>query len=81
MAAGQHVTNEKTVLVRNPYHYAFDQNKQRLPYLDELVLLVVPDQDAADLNFRSGGIDAVDDVKPENYRWYEETRRRELHVV
>ena len=29
----QHVTNEKTVLVRNPYHYAFDQNKQRLPYL------------------------------------------------
>ena len=34
----QHVTNEKTVLVRNPYHYAFDQNNQRLPYLDELVI-------------------------------------------
>lgn len=65
----QHVTNEKTVLVRNPYHYAFDQNNQRLPYLDELVILVVPDQDAADLKFRAGGVDAVDDVKPENYRW------------
>jgi peptide/nickel transport system substrate-binding protein len=71
----QHVTNEKTVLVRNPYHYAFDQNKQRLPYLDELVLLVVPDQDAADLKFRAGGVDAVDDVKPENYRWYEENQQ------
>jgi peptide/nickel transport system substrate-binding protein len=71
----QHVTNEKTVLVRNPYHYAFDQNKQRLPYLDELVILVVPDQDAADLKFRAGGIDAVDDVKPENYRWYEENQQ------
>jgi peptide/nickel transport system substrate-binding protein len=68
----QHVTNEKTVLVRNPYHYAFDQNNQRLPYLDELVILVVPDQDAADLKFRAGGVDAVDDVKPENYQWYEE---------
>ena len=34
---------------------AFDQNNQRLPYLDELVFLVVPDQDAADLKFRSGG--------------------------
>jgi peptide/nickel transport system substrate-binding protein len=72
----QHVTNEKTVLVRNPYHYAFDQNRQRLPYLDELVVLVVPDQDAADLKFRSGGIDAVDDVKPENYRWYEENQEK-----
>jgi peptide/nickel transport system substrate-binding protein len=72
----QHVANEKTVLVRNPYHYAFDQNKQRLPYLDELVVLVVPDQDAADLKFRAGGVDAVDDVKPENYRWYEENQQK-----
>ncbi len=71
----QHVTNEKTVLVRNPYHYAFDQNNQRLPYLDELVVLVVPDQDAADLKFRAGGVDAVDDVKPENYKWYEENQK------
>ena len=69
-------TNEKTVLVRNPYHYAFDQNKQRLPYLDELVILVVPDQDAADLKFRAGGVDAVDDVKPENYQWYEENQKK-----
>ena len=73
---GQHVTNEKTVLVRNPYHYAFDQNNQRLPYLDELVILVVPDQDAADLKFRAGGVDAIDDVKPENYRWYEENQEK-----
>jgi peptide/nickel transport system substrate-binding protein len=72
----QHVTNEKTVLVRNPYHYAFDQNRQRLPYLDELVVLVVPDQDAADLKFRAGGVDAVDDVKPENYKWYEENQEK-----
>ncbi len=72
----QHVTNEKTVLVRNPHHYAFDQKKQRLPYLSELVILVVPDQDAADLKFRAGGVDAVDDVKPENYRWYEENQQK-----
>jgi peptide/nickel transport system substrate-binding protein len=72
----QHVTNEKTVLVRNPYHYAFDQNKQRLPYLDELVIVVVPDQDAADLKFRAGDVDAVDDVKPENYAWYEANQEK-----
>ena len=72
----QHVANEKTVLVRNPYYYAFDQNKQRLPYLDELVIVVVPDQDAADLKFRAGAVDAVDDVKPENYAWYEANQEK-----
>lgn len=73
---GQYAANERTVLVRNPYHYAFDQNNQRLPYLDQLVYLVNPDQDAADLLFRSGGADGVDDVKPENYKWYEENETR-----
>ena len=65
---------EKTVLGRNPHYFGFDKNKQRLPYLDELVFLVVPDQDAADLKFRAGGVDGVDDVKPENYRWYEDNQ-------
>ena len=32
----------------------------------------MPDQDAADLKFRSGEVDGVDNVKPENYRWYED---------
>lgn len=72
----EYVPNEKTVLVRNPYHYGFDQKNQRLPYLDELVILIVPDQDAADLKFRAGGIDAVDDVKPENYQWYEQNEAK-----
>jgi peptide/nickel transport system substrate-binding protein len=72
---GQYVANEKTVLVRNPHYYGFDQNHQRLPYLDELVILIVPDQDAADLKFRAGGLDAVDDVKPENYAWYEQNQK------
>ena len=71
----QYVPGEKTVLSRNPYYYGFDQQQQRLPYLDEVVFLLVPDQDAADLKFRSGGLDAVNDVKPENYRWYEEHQK------
>ena len=67
---------EKTVLGRNPYYYGFDQHKQRLPYLDELVFLIVPDQDAADLKFRSGELDGLDNVKPENYKWYEENQQK-----
>src|SRR5581483_4181806 len=50
----QYVPNEKTVLGRNPYWFGVDQEKHRLPYLNELVFLAVPDQDALDLKFRSG---------------------------
>ena len=73
---GQHVTERKDRARPKSVLLRFDQNKQRLPYLDELVFLVVPDQDAADLKFRAGGIDGVDDVKPENYRWYEENQQK-----
>jgi peptide/nickel transport system substrate-binding protein len=71
----QYVPGEKTVLGRNPYWFGVDKANQRLPYLNELVFLVVPDQDAADLRFRSGGLDGLDNVKPENYKWYEDHQK------
>lgn len=70
----QYVPGEKTVLAPNPYFYAVDQTNKRLPYLDELVFLIVPDQDAADLKFRAGELDGLDNVKPENYGWYEQNQ-------
>src|SRR5262249_24539034 len=63
----QYVPNEKTVLTRNPYWYGVDPKGIRLPYLDELVFLNVPDQITAALKFDAGEVDALDDVKPENY--------------
>jgi peptide/nickel transport system substrate-binding protein len=72
---GQYTPGEKVVLTRNPYYYGFDAQKQRLPYLNEVTFLLVPDQDAADLKFRSGELDGLDNVKPENYKWYEEHQK------
>ncbi len=71
----QYVAGEKTVLGRNPYWYKVDQAKNRLPYLNEVVFIVVPDQDAADLKFRSGELDALENVKPENYKYYEDHQK------
>ena len=71
----QYVPGEKTVLGRNPYWFGVDKANKRLPYLNELVYLIVPDQDAADLKFRSRELDAVDNVKPENYRWYADNQK------
>src|SRR5262249_663959 len=50
-------------------------------YLDQVIFLVVPDQDAADLKFRAGEVDGLDDVKPENYRWYEDNQKAGNYTV
>ncbi|MBI1795980.1 MAG: ABC transporter substrate-binding protein [Candidatus Eisenbacteria bacterium] len=71
----QYVPNEKTVLTRNPYWYGVDAHGHRLPYLDELVFLIVPDQNTAALKFDAGEVDALDDVKPENYARYEKGQK------
>jgi len=55
----QYVPQEKVVLSPNPYYYRFDKTGNRLPYLDELVYLVVPDQNAELLTFQSGASDEV----------------------
>lgn len=72
----QYVPGEKTVLEPNPYWFGVDEKNNRVPYLDELVYLVVPDQDAADLKFRAGQVDGLENVKPENYQWYAENQQR-----
>ncbi|MCC7008854.1 MAG: ABC transporter substrate-binding protein [Acidobacteria bacterium] len=71
----QQVAGEKTVLGRNPYWFGVDEQRHRLPYLDEVVFVVVPDLDAADLKFRAGELDGLDSVKPENYVWYEQNQQ------
>ena len=77
----KYAPGEKTVLEPNPHWFGVDQQQQRLPYLDELVFLEVPDQDAADLKFRAGQIDGLDNVKPENYQWYAENQQPDNYTL
>jgi peptide/nickel transport system substrate-binding protein len=72
----QYLPGERTVLGRNPYWFGVDTAGKRLPYLNELIFLVVADQDAADLKFRAGELDALDNIKPENYRWYQDNQEK-----
>jgi peptide/nickel transport system substrate-binding protein len=72
----EYVPNEKTVLTRNPYWFGVDAEGQRMPYLDELVFLIVPDQNSAALKFQAGELDGVDNVKAEDYLTFEEGQER-----
>ena len=58
---------EFTLLERNPYYWVVDSKGQRLPYIDNVIYTVVPDQNAMSLRFLKGEADAQDFVRPEEY--------------
>jgi peptide/nickel transport system substrate-binding protein len=63
----EYVAGQRLVLERNPYYWKTDTKGNRLPYLDELVFLFVPNADAQVLKFQSGEADVISQVSAENF--------------
>lgn len=63
----QYVPGQRIVLERNPYYWKTDRNKNRLPYLDELVFLFVGNEDAQVIRFEAGDTDLISRLSAENY--------------
>ncbi len=63
----EYVPGQKIVLERNPYYWKADRNKNRLPYLDELVFLFVGNEDAQVIRFQAGETDIISRISAENY--------------
>jgi peptide/nickel transport system substrate-binding protein len=63
----EYVAGQRLVLERNPYYWKTDEKGNRLPYLDELVFLFVPNADAQVLKFQSGETDAISQLGAENF--------------
>ena len=63
----QVVPGERIVLERNPYYWKVDAKGQKLPYLDELTFLIVPNQDAQVVRFQAGDAQIVSGLSGDNY--------------
>src|SRR2546422_163508 len=63
----QYVPGQRLVLERNPYYWKADRKGNRLPYLDELVFLIVPSEDAQVIRFQAGDTDVISRLNAENY--------------
>ncbi|MBZ5554591.1 MAG: ABC transporter substrate-binding protein [Acidobacteriia bacterium] len=63
------IPGQRVILERNPYYWKVDAQKNPLPYLDELLFEVLPDQNAATLRLLSGDIDLLDKVLPTDYEF------------
>jgi peptide/nickel transport system substrate-binding protein len=63
----EYLAGQRLVLERNPYYWKSDAKGNRLPYLDELVFLFVPNADAQVLKFQSGETDTISQLSAENF--------------
>ncbi len=63
----EYVAGQRLVLERNPYYWKADGKGNRLPYLDELIFVFVPNADAQVLKFQSGETDLISQVGAENF--------------
>jgi peptide/nickel transport system substrate-binding protein len=58
---------DRLVLERNPHYWKVDRAGQPLPYLDEIVFLLVPSEDAQVLRFKAGETDLISRLNAENF--------------
>jgi peptide/nickel transport system substrate-binding protein len=65
----EHVSGQRLVFTRNPRFWRTDRAGARLPYLDKLTVLIIPDQNAEAVRMQAGEIDLMSnaDIRPEDY--------------
>ncbi|HSF25358.1 MAG TPA: ABC transporter substrate-binding protein [Blastocatellia bacterium] len=63
----EYVSGQRVVLERNPYFWKVDRKGQRLPYLDQLVYVIVKDFNTVLAKFEGGEIDVMSRVRPQDY--------------
>lgn len=71
----QYIPGQQVVLERNPYYWKTDAAQHRLPYLDEIVFLIVPTEDAEVIRFEAGDLDLLEKVSADNYALLEREQR------
>jgi peptide/nickel transport system substrate-binding protein len=63
----EYVAGQRMVLERNPYYWKIDSKRTWLPYLQQLVFIFVPSEDAQVLRFEAGETDILNRMSAENF--------------
>lgn len=63
----RYVSGERVVLERNPFYWRRDNRGERLPFLDEIVVQIVPTEDAQAIRFQSGALDLVSKLAADTF--------------
>jgi len=63
----EYVPGQRIVLERNPYYWKMDTAGYQLPYLNEIVFLFVPSEDAQVIRFQAGDTDILSSFSAQNF--------------
>jgi peptide/nickel transport system substrate-binding protein len=63
----EYIPGQRVVLERNPYYWKADHAGNELPYLNEVIFLFVPSEDAQVIRFQSGDTDVLSRFSAENF--------------
>jgi peptide/nickel transport system substrate-binding protein len=71
-----------TILERNPEYWEVDRKGQRLPYVDQIICTIVPNQEALSLRTLEGENDIEELVRPDEYdRFKEESSKGRISLL
>jgi peptide/nickel transport system substrate-binding protein len=77
----EYVAGQRLTLERNPYYWELDRERHRLPYLDQITFLFVPNADAEVIRFQAGDTDIINRVSAEDYALLEKDQAAHLFRV
>jgi peptide/nickel transport system substrate-binding protein len=63
----EHLPGQRIVLERNPYYWKADRDGNQLPYLEQLVFMFVPSEDAQAVRFQAGEADVTTRLSAANF--------------
>ncbi|MBZ5551474.1 MAG: ABC transporter substrate-binding protein [Acidobacteriia bacterium] len=63
----RYTPGQRVELERNPHYWKVDAGNRRLPYLSRLILVIIPNRETQFLNFKSGDLDILNDLRAEDY--------------
>lgn len=74
----EYVPGQRLVLERNPYYWKVDGKGKQLPYLNQIVFLFVPSEDAQVIRFQAGDTDILSSFSAQNFAVlaHEQTAKR-----
>lgn len=59
-------SGQQLTFAPNPHYYQFDREGTRLPYVNEMIMVSVPDASAQTLRFQAGDIDYLESIQPQD---------------
>jgi peptide/nickel transport system substrate-binding protein len=71
----------KVVLERNPHYWKTDRSGRRLPYLDTITFMIIPDRNSEAIRFQSGELHLPSSLNAENYAFLRRNQAQSRYVL